>query len=81
MFVSVRTDISIFGYNYFYMIETIRAARPIIPAVELTFLSLHMDFYSKVRSIVLYILWSKPSISVVWPLILSDLESSFMTLN
>ncbi len=39
-FVSVRVDIRV--------IEIIRAARSIIPATELTFLSLHMHLYSKI---------------------------------
>ncbi len=37
-------------YNYFYMIEIIQAARSIIPAMELTFLSLHIYLYSKAAS-------------------------------
>ncbi len=37
------------GYNYFYMNEIIRAARYIIPAAELTFLSLRMYLYSKLE--------------------------------
>ncbi len=35
-------------YNYFYMIETIRAACSIIPAAKLTFLSLHVYLYPMV---------------------------------
>ncbi len=39
--------VPISAYNYFYMIEIIRAVRFIIPAMEVTFLSLHMYLYSK----------------------------------
>ncbi len=35
-------------YNYFYIIEIIRAVHSIIPAAELTFLFLHTYLYSKV---------------------------------
>ncbi len=37
-------------YNYFYMIEIIRAAYFIVPTAELTFLSLHMYLYSKTQT-------------------------------
>ncbi len=39
--------VPIYAYNYFYMIEIIRAAHSIIPAAEVPFLSLHMYLYSK----------------------------------
>ncbi len=47
MFVHSYLFVWISAYNYFYMIEIIRAARSIIPAIELTFLSLHMHLYPK----------------------------------
>ncbi len=45
---------TIFAYYYFYMIEIIRAVRSIIPAEELTLLSLHMYLYSKPLVLVPY---------------------------
>ncbi len=48
MFVRSYLFVPISAYNYFYMIKIIRAVRSIIPAAELTFLSLHMYLYSKV---------------------------------
>ncbi len=47
VFVGSYLFVPISAYNYFYMIEIIRAVRSIIPATELTFLSLHMYLYSK----------------------------------
>ncbi len=48
MFVRSYLFVLIFAYNHFYIIEIIRAACSIIPATELTLLSLHMYLYSKV---------------------------------
>ncbi len=47
MFVLSCLFVPISAYNYFYMIEIIRAAHSIIPAAELTYLYFHMYLYSK----------------------------------
>ncbi len=47
MFVCSYLFVLISSYNYLYMLEIIRTTCSIIPATELTFLSLHMYFYSK----------------------------------
>ncbi len=43
----IRSYLFVPAYDYFYMIEIIRAARSIILPTELTFLSLHMYLYPK----------------------------------
>ncbi len=55
--------VPISAYNYFYMIEIIRVARSIIPAIELTFLSLHMYLYSKAGTCLCRIKWRRTSVA------------------
>ncbi len=61
MFVHLYLFVPISAYNYFYMIEIIRAVRSIIPATGPTFVSFHMYLYSKT----IIDFWSETSFNVV----------------
>ncbi len=81
MFLHSYLFVPIFVNNYFYMIEIIRAACSILPATELTFLSLHMYLYLKGSTQPkIHITWEKVKIKVVRNWILSKKDSESICL-